>query len=239
MWVDIVTMNTALANVFLETLSLQVWYAPPSYSGAFANRSLFLLTCPCGLLTITEVDLEANCQRMADNWQPASGFHTLVLRLFTSAAFTGCTNFTMANSNIFNIGLCIIKQWGMHAEEYKAWIARKVIRPRIIKTFNSFKIFWAAKITLVNQTAILTSQYGYRMAATNNDNSVDSYEETILNFGAVYAATQESVKLQGATITSMQNQRNATSQYCMALQQQSTPINHTAQHQCGTFNSQS
>jgi hypothetical protein len=75
------------------------------------------------------------------------------------------------------------------------------------------------------------------MGGTNNDNSVISYGETISNFGAVYAATQESVKLQGMTITSMQNQLNTMSQYCMALQQQSTPTNHTAQHQCGASNS--
>jgi hypothetical protein len=119
----------------------------------------------------------------------------------------------------------------MYAKEYKAWIARKAIRSRIIKTFESFKTFWAAKITLVNQTAIPVSQYRYEMAATNKDNSVVTYGEIILNFGAAYAATQESVKLQGKTIASMQNQLNAMSQYCMVLQQQSTPTNHAAQQQ--------
>jgi hypothetical protein len=43
------------------------------------------------------------------------------------------------------------------------------------------------------------------MAATNNDNSVVSYRETISIIGAVHAATQESVKLQGTTIALMQN----------------------------------
>ncbi len=160
----------------------------------------------------TAEDCEANRQRMAANWHPADGFNTLVLRLFTGAAFTGCTNFTMANCYIVNIGLCIIKQCGMYAKEYKAWIAREVIRLRINKTFDSFKTFWAAKITLVNQTTIPASQYGYRMAATNNDDSIVSYGESIANFDAAYAATQESVKSQGTTIVLMQSQLNAMTQ---------------------------
>jgi hypothetical protein len=102
--------------------------------------------------------------------------------------------------------------------------------------FDYFKTFWAAKITLVNQTAIPASQYGYRMAATNNDDFVVSYGKSIANFGAAYATTQESVKSQGTMIAAMQSQLNAMSQYCMALQQQAAPTNHAAQQQRGTSN---
>ncbi len=77
----------------------------------------------------------------------------------------------------------------MYANEYKAWIAHKAIHPKMVKTFDSFITFWAAKITLVNQTAIPASQYGYGMATNNNDNSVVSYGKSIANFGATYAAT--------------------------------------------------
>jgi hypothetical protein len=125
----------------------------------------------------------------------------------------------------------------MYAKEYKAWIACKAIHPRIVKTFDSFKTFWAAKIILVNQTTVPASQYGYGMTTTNDGDSFVSYGETISNFGATYAPTQESVKSQGTTITSMQNQLNAMSQYCMALQQQPTPTNHAAQHQRGASDS--
>jgi hypothetical protein len=45
----------------------------------------------------------------------------------------------------------------MYAEEYKAWIACKAICPKIVETFNYFKIFWVVKITLVNQTALSAS----------------------------------------------------------------------------------
>ncbi len=46
------------------------------------------------------------------------------------------------------------------------------------------------------------------------------YSESIANFGAAYAATQESVKTLGMTIVSMQTQLQAMHQYCMGLQQQ-------------------
>jgi hypothetical protein len=142
----------------------------------------------------------------------------------------------MANQDIVDVGLRVIKWCGMYAEEYKAWIAHKAICQRIGEAFDSFKTFWAAKITLVNQTAVPASQYGCQMTATNDNDSIVSYGKSIANFGAVYAATQESVKLQGTTIAAMQSQFNPMSQYCMALQQQATPTNHMAQQQCSTSN---
>jgi hypothetical protein len=112
----------------------------------------------------------------------------------------------------------------MYTEEYKQWIAREAIRPRINKDMASFKEFWSSKIALVNQTAIPASLHGYGMAAVNDkDGSVTSYGESIVNFGAAYAATQESVKTQGSMIASLQGQVNAMQQYCMALQQQPHP----------------
>jgi hypothetical protein len=95
---------------------------------------------------------------------------------------------------------------------YKVW-------RRIVNTFNSFKTFWVAKITLVNQTAAPTSQYGYGMAATTNNDSIVSYGDSIGNFSATYTVTQESVKSQGTMIALMQSQLNAMTQYCMVLQQ--------------------
>ncbi len=67
----------------------------------------------------------------------------------------------MNNVVIVDIGLRIIKRCGMYAgKEYKACIACEAIRPRIVKTVDTFKMFWAAKITLVNQTAIPASMHG-------------------------------------------------------------------------------
>jgi hypothetical protein len=168
-------------------------------------------------------DRKANRQRMAIDWHPTNGFDALILRLFTRAAYASSAGFRMNNVNIINNGLRIIKRCGMYCKEYKAWITCKAIRPRIIEMVNTFKTFWAAKITLLNQTAIPASVYGYRIDAVNNNDSIVLYGKSIANFGAAYAATQESVKFQGTTITSMQGQLQAMQQYCMALGQQPPP----------------
>jgi hypothetical protein len=168
---------------------------------------------------ITAKDREATRQRMAADWHPTNGFDTLILCLFTGATSSaGCK---MNDVGIVNIGLHIIKQCRMYSKEYKARIACKSIRPAITKMFVTLKAFWVAKITLVNQTAIPASLHSYGMAAVKNNNlSVVLHGEPITNFGAAYAATQESVKTEGLTIATLQGQVNAMQQYCMAIQQQ-------------------
>jgi hypothetical protein len=56
------------------------------------------------------------------------------------------------------------------------------------------------------------------MIAANDDESVISYEESLANFGAAYAATQESVKSQASTIATLQSQMQLMQQYCMNSQ---------------------
>ncbi len=183
MQADIVTMNTALADIFLEAMLSQVHASFQQWCLREPNIlfvDLFLWFVNQYSKT-TAGYCEANRQRMAADWHPADGFDALILCLFTGAAYTSSTGFKMNDVKIVDIGLCIGK-------EYKAWIACKAIRPRIIKTVNTFKMFWATKIILVNQTTIPTSMHGYGMAAVNNDDSIVLYGELIANFGAVYAA---------------------------------------------------
>jgi hypothetical protein len=215
-------MNTALADIFLEAMSVQVRASFQQCRLREPNIifvDLFLwFVKQYG--TTTAEDCKANRQHMAADWHPAEGFDALILRLFTGTAFASSAGCKMNDVDIVDIGLCIIKRCGMYGEEYKAWIACEAIHPHIVEMFDTFKTFWAAKITLVNQTAIPAGLHGYGMAAVNDDNSVVSYGESIANFGAAYAATQELVKAQGTTIASMQGQLQAMQQYCMALQQQ-------------------
>jgi hypothetical protein len=88
---DIITMNTTLANNFLKALSKQV-------CASFLQRHL----CKPNIVFVdmfmwfvdhygktTAEDPKANHQRMAADWYPANSFDTLVLHLFTSAAFVG------------------------------------------------------------------------------------------------------------------------------------------------------
>jgi hypothetical protein len=204
---DIITMNTALADVFLKAMLVQV--------RAFQQRRLrepnivfvdIFLWFVKQYSTTTAEDCKANQQHMAANWHPPKGFDALILRLFTGAAFASSAGCKMNDLDIVDIGLRIIKQCGMYGEEYKAWIARKVICPHIVEMFDTFKMFWAAKNMLVNQTVIPTGLHGYGMAAMNDDDSIVSYGESIVNFGAAYAATQELVKAQGTTIALVQGQ---------------------------------
>ncbi len=222
---DIITMNAALTNVFLNAHSSQV-------RGSFQQWRLHepnivfvdMFEWFVGHYgKMTAKDCDANRQHMAANWHPANRFDTLTLRLFTGAAYAGCTGYTMADRNIVIIGLRIIKQCSMYAKEYKAWIARESECPRIAKTFDTFKTFSAVKIMLVNQTAVPASMHGYGMAAVNNDDSVVLYDKLIENFGTAYAATHKSVKAHSSTIMSMQGQLQAMQQFCMVLQQQQPP----------------
>jgi hypothetical protein len=104
-------MNAALTDVFLDALSLQV-------------RTSFQQHCLCKPNIVfvnmfewfvghygktTSKDRDANRQRRATNWHPANGFYTLTLHLFTGAAYAGCTGYTMADRDIVDISLCIIK----------------------------------------------------------------------------------------------------------------------------------
>jgi hypothetical protein len=172
---------------------------------------------------MTAKDCKANWQRMAADWHPADGFDALILRLLTGAVYTISTGYKMNDVDIVDIGLCIIKRCRMYGKEYKAWIACKTIHPRIIETVDTFKTFWATKITLVNQTTIPAIMHGYGMAPMNNNNSVVLCGEAIANFGAAFADTYESVKSQGTTIALMLGQLQAMQQYCMALGQQTPP----------------
>jgi hypothetical protein len=118
---DIVTMNTALTNVFLKAMLAQV---RASFQQCCLRKpnivfvDLFLwFVKQYG--TTTAEDRKANQQCMATNWHLAKGFDALILRLFTGAAFASSAGCKMNDVNIVDIGLCIIKQWSMYGKEYK------------------------------------------------------------------------------------------------------------------------
>ena len=211
---DIITMNAALTNVFLDAVLVRV-------RTAFQQRRL----CKPNIVfvdmfewfvqhygTTTAEDCDESCQQMAANWHPGNCFDTLALPPFTGAAYTNATEYPIVDCNIVDIEIRIIKQCSLYLEEYKSWIARATDSPCIVKMLDTFKTFWVDKITLVNQTAIPTSLYGYGTAVFNNNDTVALYSELIANFGAAYASTQESVKTQCTRIVSMQIQLQAMHQ---------------------------
>jgi hypothetical protein len=111
----------------------------------------------------------------------------------------------------------------MYSKEYKNWIASEHETPPIVETIDSFKEYWAAAISLVNQTSIPAAHHGYGMAAMDDDTSIALYGELLASFGAAYAATQESMKSQATTMAAMQGQLANIQQFCMAVNQQPPP----------------
>jgi hypothetical protein len=107
----------------------------------------------------------------------------------------------------------------MYSKEYKNWIARKSKSPPIVKTINSFKEYSSRAIAPVNQTTAPASQHGYNMAAVEDNVFIASYNETLTNFGAAYAATQETIKSQATSLATMQGQLANIQQFCMAVGQ--------------------
>jgi hypothetical protein len=123
---DIITMNAALTDVFLDALSSQVRASFQQYCLCKPNIlfvDMFKRFVGHYGKTMAE-DRDANRQRMAADWHPANRFDTLTLHLFTGAAYAGCMGYTRADRDIVNIGLRFIKWCSMYAKEYKAWIAR-------------------------------------------------------------------------------------------------------------------
>jgi hypothetical protein len=128
---DIVTMNTALANIFLKAMLSQVHASFQQWHLRKPNIvfvDLFFWFVNQYGKTMAK-DCKENQQRMAANWHAADRFKALILRLFTRAAYASSRGFKMNNVNVNGIGLRIIKQCGMYGKEYKPWIACEAIHP--------------------------------------------------------------------------------------------------------------
>jgi hypothetical protein len=119
---DIITMNAALTDIFLDAISVGVY-------AAFQQRHLrepnivfvdMFEWFAQHYSTTTLEDCDAKRQRMAADWHPGNGFDALTLRLFTGAAYTNATGYPIVNPDIVDIRIRIIKQCGLYAEEYKS-----------------------------------------------------------------------------------------------------------------------
>jgi hypothetical protein len=231
--VDIDTMNAALSDEFLANLPklIRNGYDPISMG---SPNTVFLhifdwFIKKYGITTAKE--REENQQQMADDWQPTNGFEQLVIWLFLGMLYASAARYPMEECDIIDIGLPVIKCSRMYAEEYKAWIgienAGQLANPRVKQTLNSFKGFWFNAITLLNQMSVPALQHGYSMVAMdNNGGSIASNSKSLAYFGAAYAATQETVKSQSDSISTIQAQLAGLQQFCMAVrQQQPSPSN--------------
>jgi hypothetical protein len=201
-------MNAALSNVFLANCPKAICetYMPicmKQLNTVFLHMFDWFIT---KYGQTTTKDCKANWQRMAATWHPSKGFEPLAMCLFISTSYMSTAHYPIDDRNVINISLRIIKRCRMYAKEYKNWIMRKNAVPLIVKTIDSFKEYWANSIALVNQTAVLSLQHGYVMTTMDNDALAASYGELLANFGAAYAAMQETMKSQADSLVAMQNQ---------------------------------
>jgi hypothetical protein len=222
---DIVTMNATLSDVFLTNLPNAICetYEPicmKQPNTVFLHMFDWFIT---KFSKKTTEDREENRQRMAADWHPSDGFEPLATRLFIGASYVSAARYPMRDQDIINIGLRVIKRCGMYSEEYKGWIARENEQPPIVEMIDSFKVYWADAIALVNQTAVPAAQHGYGVAAMDDDTSIASYSKSLANCGAAYAAMQESMKSQATIMAAMQGQLANIKQFCMAVNQQPPP----------------
>jgi hypothetical protein len=74
------------------------------------------------------------------------------------------------------------------------------------------------------------------MAAMEDDASIASYSESLANFGAAYAATQEAMKAQATTMAAMQGHLTNIQKFYMAVGQQPPPNIYAPSQKQPTFN---
>jgi hypothetical protein len=235
---DIVTMNAALSDIFLANLPKAICktYEPIRMK---QPNTVFLHMFDWFIMKYgktTAKDCKDNWQRMAANWHPSDGFEPLATRLLIDASYASAARYPMDDRDVIDIGLHVIKRCGMYSEEYKKWITCENKTPAIVKTIDSFKEYRANAIALVNQTAVPASQHGYGMAAMDDNALLASCRKSLANFGAAYAAMQESIKTQATSLVSMQDQLTNIQQFCMNVNQQPPPNIYAPSQQQHTSN---
>jgi hypothetical protein len=148
---------------------------------------------------------KANCTAMDLEWHPLQGFELLVARLFRGATFANLAKHPIPDNDIVDIGIHIIHWTGFFAEEYKAWITRSNNTANDMDC-AAFHPFWENAVNIASFTATIASQLGYGMNAVEDDQSVAYLTNAVSNFGVAYAATQESLRNNNASINAMQGQ---------------------------------
>jgi hypothetical protein len=137
--------------------------------------------------------------------RPNSRFELLVPRLFRGAIFSNLAKHPIPDDDIVNIGICVIHQTGLFAEEHKAWITR-CDNPTNNMDLAAFRSFWETTVNIASFTATPASQHSYGMNAIENDPSAAYLTNAVSDFGAAYAAMQGSLCNNNASINAMQGQ---------------------------------
>jgi hypothetical protein len=115
-------MNVALSDVFLANLPKLIHEAYELILMKQLN-TVFLHIFDWFITkygrTTTE-DCKENWQRMATSWHPSEGFEPFAMCLFIGASYASTARYSMDDHDVIDIGMRIIKHFGMYAREYKS-----------------------------------------------------------------------------------------------------------------------
>jgi len=125
-------------------------------------------------------------------------------RLFRGVTFASLSGHPITDKDTVDIGVSVLNCTGLFGEEYKAWILRGDDSNNAID-FTAFKSFWENAVQIAAFTAVQASTHGYGMGLVNDDDTA-SLPDAVSNFGTAYAASQESLRSNTATITAIQGQ---------------------------------
>jgi hypothetical protein len=202
---NVVNMNAALIDVFLDLIPIAFKQAYEQKRMEDPNaifREMFDWFVFKYGRTSAE-DRKANRTMMALEWHPSMGFELLAACLFHRATFANLAKYPINDDDIVDIGIRVLYRTGLFAEEYKTWILRGNNATKA-NDFTAFRTFLADAVNIASFTATPASSHGYGIAATKDNSS--ALTDAVSNFGAAYAATQESQRTNNKAINAMQVQ---------------------------------
>jgi hypothetical protein len=130
-------------------------------------------------------------------------FVVLTSRLFCGVTFASLSDHPVTDKDMVDIGVRVLNHTGLFSKEYKTWNLRGNNASKT-NDFVSFKTFWENTVPQIAACiAVPASQHGYGMAATNDDASAHLLTDEVSTFGMVYAATQESLRLNATNISAI------------------------------------
>ena len=199
-----------------------------------------------------EIDRTANKEAMTKQWNPADGFERLVAQLTKGLIFALYAGAGIIDVDVVDMGIGLILQTGLFAEEYARWYRR----PANKKTFANFKIVWAEECRIKKSKTVTAGQHGYGMN-TIEEEVDEEYDNALNNMSQAHLAQQTAISNMSNNNTKMdaiQQQLNSMTQmfqqqmnfaarqplpmYAMPyqqqpFQQQQQPFQQQAQYQGG------
>mmetsp|Transcript_14753 Transcript_14753/g.20914 ORF Transcript_14753/g.20914 Transcript_14753/m.20914 type:complete len:541 (+) Transcript_14753:121-1743(+) len=175
----------------------------------------------------TDEDRAQNFMRMNAPWNPSDGFNALKTQIEEAAMYASLSDHDIAEWQLVDAGLKLIKNTGLFAEEVKAWN----LTPTTARSWADFKSFWKVQIKNVKAcggTSGVNLNFVNNTVA-ENPREYDEFESTVQNFSAASAAqsevfadlTKQNTALAQSLAQNQQQQQQMQIQMMMMAQQMS------------------